>query len=409
LRSSLGPLSEPQFRHYFFARAFSMLGDAIVPVALAFAVLEIERSASALGLVLAAYMVPRVILIMFAGVWADRLPRNQLMVATDLLRFASQGTAAFLLITGAAEIWHLIVLQLIQGVGSSFFGPASTGLVPQVVSPGRLQEANGLLSLARSSFDVLGPVAAGLFVATIGAGWALAVDAMTYLVSAAFLVRLRLPERLPRAAESFLSELRGGWREFFSRTWLWVDGIYSALANMLVLAPLWALGPLVAEESLDGATSWAVIVASFGVGSVVAGAAVIRFKFERPIFTGVAVLSLLALPPALLAVPTPTAAVAVGAFAAGFGLIFFNTLFETTVQEQVPEEALSRVSAIDWMLSLALFPIGLALAGFVAEAIGTGTTLAIAAVWAVVSTAAVLCVPGVREVRRRGTATIPAR
>jgi Transmembrane secretion effector len=407
VRRLAGPLEEPQFRNFFFARAFSMLGDAIVPVALAFAVLDIEQSASALGLVLASYTVPRVVLIMFAGVWADRLPRDLLMIATDLLRFAAQGTAAILLISGSAEIWHLIALNLVQGVGASFFVPASTGLVPQVISPGRLQEANGLLSLTGSSFEVLGPVLAGVFVATVGSGWALAVDATTFLVSAAFLMRLRLPERLPRMAESFLTELRGGWREFFSRTWLWVDGFYSALGNMVVLAPVWALGPLVAEESLDGATSWAAIVTAFGLGSVVAGAAVIRFKPDRPIFAGVAVLSLLALPPALLAIPAPTAAIAAGAFAAGFGLIFFNTLFETTVQEQVPGEALSRVAAIDWMLSLALYPLGLVLAGFVAEAIGTGPTLAIAAVWAVASTAIVLMVPGVRAVHRRA-ATIPA-
>lgn len=400
VRRLAGPLEEPQFRNYFFARGFSMLGDAIVPVALAFAVLEVERSASALGLVLAAFTIPRVILLMFAGVWGDRLPRDQLMIASDLLRFAAQGTAAILVINGSAEIWHLIVLQLIQGVGSSFFGPASTGLVPQVVSPERLQEANGLLSLTRSSFDVLGPVTAGIFVATVGAGWALAIDALTFLISAMFLVRLRLPERLPRIAESFLSELRGGWREFFSRTWLWVDGLYSAVGNMVVLAPVWALGPLVAEESLDGAKSWAAIVASFGAGAVVGGVAVIRFKPERPIFAGVAMLSLLALPPALLAGPAPTAAIAAGGFAAGFGLIFFNTLFETTVQEQVPEETLSRVSAIDWMLSLALYPLGLVLAGFVAEEIGTGPTLTIAAVWALASTVAVLLVPAVREVRR---------
>jgi MFS family permease len=384
-----------------------MLGDSIVPVALAFAVLAIERSASALGLVLAAYSVPRVILLLVAGVWADRLPRNLVMVATDLLRFASQATAAFLLVSGTAEVWHLIVLNVLHGIGASFFLPASTGLVPQVISPGRLQEANGLLSLTGSGFDVLGPVLAGVFVATIGPGWALAIDAATFLVSAAFLARLSLPERAARAAASFVSELRGGWHEFTSRTWLWVDGVYSALGNMAVLAPVWTLGPLVAEESLNGASSWAAIVTCFGLGSVLAGVTVIRLKPERPVFAGVAALSLLALPPALLAVPTPTAAIAGGAFLAGFGLIFFNTLFETAVQQHVPDEALSRVAAIDWMLSLALYPLGLALAGFVADLIGTGPTLAAAAVWAVVSTAIVLLIPSVQEVRRR-PATIPA-
>jgi MFS family permease len=404
LRTLAGPLEEPQFRNYFFARAFSMLGDSIVPVALAFAVLAIERSASALGLVLAAYSVPRVLLILVGGVWADRLPRNLVMVATDLLRFASQGTAAALLISGEAEIWHLVVLNLLHGVGAAFFVPASTGLVPQVVSAGRLQQANGLLSMTGSGFEVLGPVLAGIFVATIGPGWALAIDAATFLVSASFLVRLRVPARAARAATSFFTELHGGWREFTSRTWLWVDGVYSALGNAAILAPVWTLGPLVAEESLDGASSWAAIVTCFGVGSVLGGLAVIRFKPERPVFVGVAALSLLALPPALLAFPAETALIAAGALCGGFGLIFFNTLFETAVQENVPAEALSRVASIDWMLSLALYPLGLALAGFVADAIGVGPTLAAAAVWAVVSTGIVLLVPSVRAVRRGGVA-----
>lgn len=407
IRKLAGPLEEPQFRNYFAARAFSLLGDAIVPVALAFAVLDIEHSASALGLVLASYTVPRVLLLLPAGVWADRLPRNLVMVASDLLRFGSQATAAFLLIAGHAEIWHLIALNLLHGIGASFFLPASTGLVPQVVSPNRLQEANGLLSLTGSGFEVLGPVLSGVFVATIGPGWALAVDSGTFLVSAAFLARLEVPKHAERVATSFLTELRAGWREFTSRTWLWVDGVYSAVGNMAILAPVWTLGPLVADESLDGASSWAAIVTSFGLGSVLAGFAVIRFKPDRPIFVGVAALSLMALPPALLAVPAPTALIAAGAFVAGFGLIFFNTLFETTVQEQVPAEALSRVASIDWMLSLALYPLGLALSGFVADQVGTGPTLTAAAVWAVASTAVVLMVPSVRNVRRR-PATIDA-
>lgn len=385
-----------------------MLGDAIVPVALAFAVLDIEKSASALGLVLASYTVPRVLFILVGGVWADRLPRNLVMVAADLVRFASQGTAAVLLISGQAEVWHLIVLNLVHGTGASFFVPASTGLVPQIVSPGRLQEANGLLSLTGSGFEVLGPIIGGTLVATIGAGWALGIDAVTFLLSAAFLFRLRVPEAPMRVAASFFSELRGGWHEFTKRTWLWVDGVYSALGNAAILAPVWALGPLVAEEELDGASSWATIVAAFGLGAVLGGLGSMRLKPERPIFAGVAALSLLALPPALLAGPAPTAAIAAGAFAAGFGLIFFNTLFETTVQEQVPPDALSRVVSIDWLLSLVLYPVGLATAGFVAEEIGTGRTLIGAAVFAVVSTAIVLLVPAVREVRRGGPATIPA-
>jgi hypothetical protein len=252
---------------------------------------------------------------------------------------------------------------------------------------------------------VIGPVLGGIFVATVGPGWALGIDAVTFLISAAFLLRLEVPEAPMRIAASFFSDLSGGWREFTSRTWLWVDGVYSALANAVILAPVLALGPLVAEESLNGASSWAAIVAAFGLGAVAGGLLAMRVKPERPVSAGVATLSFLALPPALLAGPAPTAAIALGAFVGGSGLIFFNTLFETTVQEQVPEHMLSRVVSIDWMLSLALYPIGLATAGLVGDWIGTGPTLFGAAVFAVVSTATVLMVPSVREVRR-GPGTI---
>src|SRR5688500_4251042 len=189
LEKFAGPLEEAQFRNYFFARSFSMLGDAIVPVALAFAVLDIEKSASALGLVLAAYTVPQVVFMLAAGVWADRLPRNLVLIASDVLRFGSPAAAALLLISGEAEVWHLIVLNFVHGTGGAFFRPASTGLVPQLVSAARLQEANGLLSLTSSGFEVVGPVIAGILVATVGPGWPLGIDALTFLVSAAFLLR----------------------------------------------------------------------------------------------------------------------------------------------------------------------------------------------------------------------------
>ena len=401
VRRLIGPLEERQFRLLFFARGFSMLGDGLVPVALAFAVLTIERSASALGLVLAAGTVPRVLLLLAAGVWADRLPRHQVMVGADLLRFGSQGLAAALLIGGDAQVWQLALLTFVHGTGAAFFLPASTGLIPQTVSPGRLQQANGLLSLTESGFAILGPVVAGVLVATVGSGWALGADAATFLISAIFLSQLRVPRIAERAPASFLNELGAGWREFTSRTWLWVDGLFSAVGNLAVLAPIWALGPLVAEQSLGGAPAWAAIVTAFGVGSVLAGASALRFTPERPLLVGVSALALLALPPALLAVPAPTPVIAAGAFAAGFGLILFNTLFETTVQQHVPAEALSRVSSIDWMLSLGLYPVGLALAGWVAGLIGAGATLTISAVWAVLSVLVVLAVPSVRNLRRR--------
>jgi MFS family permease len=401
LRRLLGVLTEREFRRLYLARAFSLFGDGLVPVALAFAVLNLDRSASALGFVLAARSVSLVLFLLVGGVVADRLPRQQVMIAADLLRLLTQGTTAALLISGHAAVWHLIVLAFFYGGGAAFFLPASTGLIPETVRAEHLQQANALLSLTNSSFFIAGPVVAGGLVATVGPGWALAADAATFLVSAAFLARLRLPERSGRLRSPFLGELRTGWQEFRSRTWLWVDGVYSALGNFAILSPLWALGPLVATRSLGGATAWATIVTAFGIGAVFGGLLLLRIRPTRPLLTGIPALALLGLPPALLAIPAPTLVIAAGALTAGLGLSIFNTLFETTVQEYVPPESLSRVASIDWVLSVGLQPIGFALVGPLAILVGIRATLSAAAVWALVSTAVVLTIPSVRNLRRR--------
>jgi MFS family permease len=400
VRPALGALEEPEFRRLFFARAFSQLGDGLLPVAHSFAVLQVDPSPSSIGFVLAARGVPNVLFLLVGGVWADRLDRRRLMLATDLLRAGTQALVAFLLLTGRAELWHLIVLAFAYGVGAAFFWPASTGLLPQLVSPGRLQEANALLTLTESGFSIVGPVLAGIIIAAANPGWAIAVDSTTFLVSASFLARLRLPAVAAHVRLSFLTELRDGWREFRSRTWLWVDGLYSALGNALTLSPLFALGPVVADRDLDGASSWATIVAFAGVGALVGAAVAIRLRPERPLRAGVAALSLLAGPPALLAIPADTVAIAVAAFFAASGLSFFNTVFETTMQQYVPPDSLSRVASVDWLLSLGLQPIGFTLAGPLAERIGLSTTLAGAAIWMLVSTAVVLAIPSVRSLRR---------
>jgi MFS family permease len=350
--------------------------------------------------VLAAAAIPRVALILVGGVFGDRWPRRRVMVASDLLRFASQGLIAALLLSGRAELWHLAVLSAAHGVGAAFFLPASTGLLAQVVRRQDLQEANALMSLTASAFSLLGPLLAGVLVAAAGAGWAFAVDSATFLLSAAFLLRIGDLGAAAPALGSFLDQLREGWAVVRSRTWLLMDGIFSALANALVLAPILVLGPLVAKESLDGAASWAAISASFGAGAVAGGLLALRIRPRRPLVIGWALLSLFALPPALLAVPAPTFAIAAGMLLAGVSLNVANTLFETALQQHVPAGAISRATSFSWLLALVLQPIGFAVVGPVSDAIGIEATLVAAAVWALASTAIVLSVPGVRDLRR---------
>jgi MFS family permease len=403
-----GALNEREFRNLYFARAFSLFGDGIAPVALAIAILKtLHWSPSALGYVLGVRAAAVVAFLLIAGVVADRLPRRVILMSSDLLRCGTQGATAALILTKRATLAELMILAFAYGLGDAFFRPTSTGLIPQTVSLDRLQQAMAMISLTQSSFLVLGPVAAGALAVTVGPGWAIAIDAATFLVSAAFVARL---SRLPRApaGAGFFRELREGWAVFTGRTWLWVDGVFSAIGSCIVFAPFLVLGPAIVVNGLHSTGGWAAITAAFGGGSVAGGFLLLRARPTRPLVAAVPPLALLALPTGLLAAKAPIAAIAVGAFAGGLGLAVFNTLFETTVQREVPPEALSRVASIDWMLSASLLPLGFAAAGWVGGWIGVRETLAAAAVWAVVATAVVLAVPDVRNLRHEPAAPVEA-
>ena len=317
LTGCLGALQEKQFRLLWAGQAVSAFGDGLYPVALAFAVVELTGSAADLGLVFMAVLIPRVVLVLGGGVWADRLPRQRVMLGADLLRCAMQALTAAFLFSGHDELWPLLVLSALYGAGDAFFQPAITGLVPETVQPSQIQQANALLGLTRNSFFLAGPVVAGVVVASAGPAWAFAADAVSFGVSAAFLALMRLP-RGPRAERKpFVAELRAGWREVASRTWVWTSIVYFAIWN-LALAPMFVLGPFVAKESLGGAPSWGVIVTCAGVGSLAGAAAALRLKPRRPLATGFLLFGLVRLEPALLAGPASTAVVAAAA-ALGFG------------------------------------------------------------------------------------------
>jgi MFS family permease len=400
VKDLLAALGERRFRLLFAGRAVSDFGDKLVPVALAFAVLELDHSASALGLVFAARMIPLVVLVLVGGVWADRLPRNFVMLTADGVRACTQALAGVLLITGRAEVWHLMVLMAVYGAAQAFFDPASTGLVPQTVSRALLQRANGLLQLSRSTANVVGPAVAGVLVATVGPGWAFAADASTFVVSAAFLALLRIERESRDARTRFVADLVEGWREFTSRTWVWVSVTHFAFFHLLVLAPFWVLAPVVAEEELGGASAYATILTTMGVGAILGGLVALRVEPRRPLATAF-VLILFEIPVYLaLAAAAPVAAIAALAFVSAAAFNFANTLWSTVLQANIPPHALSRVSSYDWLGSLVFLPAGYMLAGPAAETFGVGETLVFAAAWSLASTLVVLSLEPIRGVRR---------
>jgi MFS family permease len=397
-RIPLGALQEREFRLFFTGQLVSLLGDAITPFALAWAVLDLTGSARDLGFVIAAKTAPLVVFLLVGGVFADRLPRRAVMVTADLVRMGIQATTAALLLSHTAQIWELMVLQACAGAATAFFNPASTGLTPMTVSAERLQEANALRGMSMASMQLLGPAVAGALIVTVGPGYALAIDAASFGVSAVFLALLHLPLHVSLPPQSFARDLLDGWREFVSRTWVWVIVVGASLGNMmgavwLVLAATWI------KDGHGGAKAWASILIANAVGALVAGVVALRIKPRRPLLVACLVFAPSVASVIFLALELPWQTLVIAMLVGGFGGMLFNTLWETTLQQHVPPAALSRVSAYDWFGSLLCQPIGLALAGVTAAAIGMSPTLWIAAAVEILSIVAMLATPSVRNLR----------
>jgi hypothetical protein len=339
------------------------------------------------------------------------LPRRVVMISADLLCAASQGTLAVLLLTGRPALWEFMVLMGSSSVGSAFFTPAMTGLIPQLASAGRLQQANAMNGLAAAAAQIAGPAAGGVLVAVGSPGLAVAADAISYLVSASCLAMIRVPLTKAAGRPPFFTDLRLGWREFRTRAWLWVLTTTGGVQGLLVMPPFLVLGAVVAKTDLGGAAAWGAILAAFGGGMVASGVVLLRVHPRRPLAAGVAASLLFVAPLVLLAVRAPVVAVAAGAFAGGGGLAALSALRETTIQREIPPEMLSRVSAYDWFGILACAPIGCALVGVLASAFSVTGALWLAAGVLLAVTAACLATPAVSGLlappRQRGHARGP--
>ena len=405
LRAALPALHHRDFALLFGGQAISVVGDALFPVALAFAVLELSGSPSSLGLVLAAQALPLALFALVGGVVGDRLSRQRLMLASDLVRAASQALAAALLIAGVAEIWQLAVLAAVYGAAEAFFRPAAGGLVPRLVPGEQLLQANSLIAMSQSLGMVLGPALAGALIALLGPGSAIAIDAASFLVSAACLAAMspRPGARIDAAAETgaaFLAQLRDGWREVTSRVWLRSFLVLLAAYHLIALPCVLALGPVIADRELDGASSWAVIVTMFGIGSIAGAAIGLRAGPRRPMLACAIAFVGAACQPAIIAGAGSTLAIGAFELLAGVCVAFGFTVWETTLGREVPAESLSRVTSFDWFTSVGLMPLGYALVGPIADAAGLESTMFAATAIVVAVALAVLLLPDIRRFGR---------
>jgi len=373
--TSAGPFAVRPFRWLFGGQAASTLGDRLVMVAMPFAVLSIDGAgASDVGLVLGAGALSLGVFVLIGGVWADRLPRRATMLGSDLVRGVLQALAATLLLTGHATVPRLIGLQLFFGAAEAFFRPAMLALIPELLEPDSLQPANALLALSSNISMVVGPVIAGVLVSVIGAGGALAIDSGTFFVSAATLLvmRVRAPVT-PPARRPFVTELREGWGEVRSRGWVWSTILGFSGYHALVLPALFVLGPIVAEDIHGGATAWGVISAAFGVGAVLGSIVALRWRPRRPGVVLALSLLVAASQSAIVTASWPTWVVAALEAITGVVVAVTFTVWETALQRHIPGAAQARVSSFDYLGSLTLMPIGFAVMGPLADAIGVQT------------------------------------
>jgi MFS family permease len=391
------PLRERNFRLFFIGQTASQIGSGMAPVAIVFAVLA-HGTASDVGYVLAAETIPLVILLLVGGVVGDRMSRRTLMLRADTLRTVAECALGLWVLVGRPPVWGFMVLAALMGVGQAFFSPALTGIVPQMLGNETLQQGNALNGISSSSGGIIGPAIAGVIVAVSSPGWAILIDSITYLVSVVSLALIRIDWQAAGQPEPFIVLLRQGWREFWSRTWLWVIVLEFSLVNAL-FASFLVLGPVVAKQSLGGAPAWGTILAAGGAGSVIGGIAMLKIHPRRPLL--VATLSTLVFPVPLFLVAdrSPTLVISLVSLLAGAFVTVFSVQWSTTLQREVPTEVLSRVSAYDWFGSLALMPVWMALVGPLAAGIGIATTLVVSGAVMMALIVAVLFVPSVTQLR----------
>jgi MFS family permease len=378
---ALAPLREPNFRYYFLSRLVNLAGSVMAGVALAFAVLEVSDSATALGVVLAAHSIPMVLFLLVGGVIADRFGRTLVIQVSNVASGISQLLIAGLVISGEAQLWQLIVLTAVNGVVAAMSLPALASLLPQMVPRDQLKQANLLVSVQRNALTVVGPAVSGVLVVTVGAGWALAIDGATYLVAAALLVRVRIPapatrERRPGA----VADLREGWQYFTGTTWLWVVVLSFGVLNAIQSGALFTLGPVLAKSSNIGESGWGLILSAEALGFLLCSLVLMRLPLRRPLRTGMLAISLLGLPMLALGFEPVLAAGLVGAFLGGVGTEIFGLGWNLAMQENVPDEMLSRAYSYDALGSFVAIPVGQLTFGPLGHAFGIQQVMLISGV-----------------------------
>ncbi|MFD5573442.1 MFS transporter [Streptomyces cadmiisoli] len=397
------PLRSRDFTLFFVARAFARLGDTMLPVALAAGLLLHGYGVGAVGLAMAATAAAFAGLVVPGGVLADRFSTRKLMIGADLVRLGTQSLAAVLFLADHVVLWEICAIGVVNGVAGAVFQPGVAGMIPRLASD--IQAANGAIRIAESSAQLAGPAVAGVLVGFASPGGVFAAHAATYAISALCLLLLRLPplapgSRLPgRGTSAFKADLVEGWHEFRARNWLWGVIVVWCVHMIAVYGPT---VPLVATEVVreHGPRAYGLVNSALGAGTVVGGLLALRLRPRRMLRAGSVALIGFAAFPTTVGLGLGLPAMAAGAAVAGAGISFWGVMWATSVQTQVPPDVLNRIHAYDVAGSLAMLPVGQALAGPAAAALGADRVLQVSGAMSLVVVIALLSVPAIRGLVR---------
>lgn len=399
----MNPLRDKAFRRFFVGQSISVTGGAATQIALFFAVLQLTGSPKDLSVVVAAQMLPTIALLVVGGGIGDRIGQAVLLRVTHFGLGVTQGGMAFCLLT-LQPVGYLVGLAFATGVLLAFMGPSLSGIVPQMVAPEGLQKANSLLATVNNAAKVLGPTVGGVLVTSVGGGWALTADSVSFFVAAAVFCFIPVPARPVPADRKLFAELRAGWTYFRSSSWIWSMTAATAVSGFLQMGAGMVLGLVLAKETF-GAEGWGVIISCRAAGQLVMSVLMIRLKPRRPLLAGQLSVTAQAVPYLLLGLNAGVVAIAAASFAAGFGIMCSAVAWDTALHTYVPNDMMSRVVSYDQFGKSCAVPLGQLSVVPLADVFGTRQVIFTAGVLFAVTMVAPLALSSARAV---GTETGPA-
>ncbi len=403
-------LNDRSFALFFSARFVSLLGTSIVTVGLPFAVLSVNPSPGAMAQVVGVRLTAMVVFLILGGAISDKLPRLGVLRVASILAFATQAVAASSVIAGTATVATLTVIEGLNGAISAFVLPAQTGFLPLIVARESIQGANALLAIAKNLTKILGPSVGGIIVAFVSPGWALAADSTSYLLAAVALAFLRVNGQgvaVRRGRSHLMHDIRFGWREFSSRPWVVAVVVAFTFMNAINVGAVSILGPLVASRSAGiGSIGWGAALGSQAIGSVGASVLLLARRPSRPLVAAMLGSALLGLPMIALGLGAVLPFVMSMFVVAGLGTGLFSITWESTLQERIPEDSLSRVASYDLLGSTLAMPLGALVFGVGVGSLDPATSLVTAGILYSLIALGCLSVRSVRSMRSSDTGVV---